>query len=618
MQDVAFQPATPADWEAQALKELRGEALQSLDHTPVAGVRMPPIVHQPGAPPHLHRVAGGWKIAHAYRHREPTAAGCEIAKDLAGGLQLVWLCRHYAEAPRGRGGVAWQTVEELGSVLAEVPLSEFSVVLEAGANGPAAAQALLALTKSRNVDPGALTGAILADPLHELACTGQLTQPLDQAFANVFELAEICAHAPNLRTIGVSAVPYHEAGATAVQEVAWALASGIEVLRRGQAAGHSIEQLAPRFVFHLALGRNLLATCAKLRAARSLWAAVVGKAGGCSAAQRMYLHASGSWRELACAEPWSNLLRATVQGVAATMGEVDSFDLPGFDSGDRPDGAFARRLARNTQLLLRDESHLAKVCDPAGHSGYVESLTQTIAREAWALVRSIESGGGMSAALLRGDVQQACITALAEQQARVARLQHAIVGINRFAVLDPPAVPEVCAPDSSSDLVDNVEPATVCQALTRQRLAAGFEVLRGQTAQGPRPKVGVVALGPLKRHKNLVQQATALLESAGFEVVDPTPAAGHTPREAVALWRQQNCSAAVLCATPEDLGEHGSALVSDLTNGSPGPLAIICIGNEPTPQPWHSQVNAWLSAGTDVLGSLSVLVELLCHAQEAN
>ncbi len=617
---------------------------------------MPPLVHKPGHPAKLVRTRSGpWSLAHAYRNSNPGAVKRAIAGDLAGGLQLVWLCRASADAPHGRGGVRWSSLAELDTILHHVDLASTKVVLEAGAAGCETAAMLAALAQSRGLDLRTLQGAIFADPLAELACTGQLGRSLEQTFVELLHLASWShAHTPNMRSIGVSASPYHEAGASAVQEVAYALATGIEILRRGVAAGQPVEQLAGQFVFQLALGRNLLTTCAKLRALRLLWGRVVARAGGSQTAQEMYLHASGSWRELACAEPWTNLLRGTVQGVAATMGEVDSLDLPGFDSGDRPDSEFARHLARNTQLLLRDEANLGRVRDPAGQSGYIEQLTTQIARAAWDVVRTVEENGGMSTALMRGEIQQTCVAALAEQQDHVSRLNLPILGINRFAVVDPPPVPDVSTDTETGDckrskpgeefhahtidelvrsamkghhfagLQDVREPAgTTCQALSRQRLAAGFEVLRTRSRayahahNGARPQIGVLALGPLRSHKQPVQQARDILESAGFQLLDPTPATGHAPEQAVARWRELGCRAAILCATPSDLAEHGDALLAGLNNGDRVPAAILCIGKQPDGvQPWHRQVTAFLAPGNNILAELTRLADLLCQPQQ--
>lgn len=209
-------------------------------------------------------------------------------------------------------------------------------------------------------------------------------------------------HAPDLRTIQVELHPYHNGGASAVQDLAFALATGVEYLRAMQARGLDVDTVAPRMQFAFSLGSPFFIEIARLRAARMLWARVVAAFGGNARSQKLRLHGRTSAWTKTRADAYNNMLRATAEAFAGVMGGCDSLHVSPFDEAIGLPDEFSRRIARNVQIILQQECNFYRLVDPAGGSAAVETLTDEIAREAWALFQRIEAQGGMAAALAAG------------------------------------------------------------------------------------------------------------------------------------------------------------------------------------------------------------------------
>jgi methylmalonyl-CoA mutase len=336
-------------------------------------------------------------VRQRHTHPDPAVTREALLADLENGATSVWL--HLGET-----GVP---VAALGQVLRGVHLELAPVVLDAGAYTQEAANALLGLIIERGQAADAL-GNLGADPLGAQARTGgPLDEPaLDQAAA----LAVRCAREfPGLRAITIDATPYHDAGGGDADELGAAVAAGVAYLRALTDAGLSVDEAFGQIEFRLAVNADQFASIAKLRAARRLWARVAEVCGpsekdhGGRAAR---LHAVTSSAMMTRRDPWVNMLRTTVAAFAAGTGGADAVTVQPFDARlGLPDG-FARRIARNTQTLLLEESSLARVVDPAGGSWYAERLTAEIAQAAWDRFIEIEKAGGLAAAVESGLVAE--------------------------------------------------------------------------------------------------------------------------------------------------------------------------------------------------------------------
>ncbi|MFJ7069912.1 methylmalonyl-CoA mutase family protein [Streptomyces sp. NPDC101115] len=440
--------------------------------------------------------AGGWDV----RQRHRTADSEAVLTDLENGVTSLWL----AVGPDG------VPVEELDRVLRDVYLDLAPIVLEAGAETAAAADELLSLYERRGVAPEAARGNLGADPLGTEARTGAAYD--GDGFAATVALARLCAESyPGVRALTVDALPYHEAGGSAAQELGCSLATGVAYLRALTGGGLSIEQALGQLEFRYAATADQFLTIAKLRAARRLWARVA-EACGAPAAGAQLQHAVTSSVMMTARDPWVNMLRTTVATLAAGVGGAESVTVQPFDHALGLPDAFARRIARNTSTILVEESHLARVIDPAGGSWYVESLTDELAQAAWEFFQEIERSGGQAAALRSGLVGDRLAATWAERSKALAKRREPITGVSEFPFLAEKPVEREPAP------------AGPVGGLPRVRRDEAFEALRARSdahlaATGARPRVYLAALGPAAAHTARLTFAANLFQAGGIEPV---------------------------------------------------------------------------------------------------
>ncbi|MCA9695233.1 MAG: hypothetical protein KC636_36980 [Myxococcales bacterium] len=416
-------------WRARAGKELGGDPLESLDHALPGGLVLHPLYTAASLPADVSPLPGrGWTIAQEYTLGQEAA----LAEDLGRGVEAAWVALDDAAAGDRSTGAG----EGLAGALAAVDPARHELYVEAGASGLPTVAAMEALLARGGRELGGLRGGVVCDPIGAMARAGGLAAPIERALDDLaLVTGRLEARAPALRSILISGVPYHEAGASAVDELALLIASGITYLRGLARRGVAVDVIAARSLLSLSVGRDLLVDVAKLRAARRLWARVVATLGG--APGSVHVHASGSGRALTREDPWVNLIRATTQAFTAVVGGARLISVKPHDAALGPSSSLARRLTGNLQTILRAEGHLGQVADPAGGSYCVEALTDQLARAAWERARAVERSGGLIAGLCEGTIQ-AAVTAQAEADARaVATRRLQITGVNHYPLLDP-------------------------------------------------------------------------------------------------------------------------------------------------------------------------------------
>lgn len=436
---------------------------------------------------------GGWDV----RQRHTTADGDAVVTDLENGVTSLWLAV-------GEGGIP---LASLGRVLEGVYLDLAPVALDAGRETGAAAEELLRLYEERDVARDAVRGNLGGDPLGHEARTGEA---LD--FAAVAGLARRCAEEyPGLRALTVDALPYHEAGGSAAQELGCSLATGVAYLRELGEAGLGVEQACAQLEFRYAATADQFLTIAKLRAARRLWARVAEVCGAPGAGAQVQ-HVVTSPVMMTRRDPWVNMLRATIATLAAGAGGADAVTVLPFDHALGLPDAFARRIARNTSTILVEESHLSRVIDPAGGSWYVERLTDELAHAGWEFFRRIEGLGGQAAALRSGRLGQDLAKTWAERSAKLAKRREPITGVSEFPHLGERPVERAAAPEPPSG------------GLPRVRRDEAYEALRARSdahlaATGSRPRIFLAALGPAAAHTARSTFAANLFQAGGIEPV---------------------------------------------------------------------------------------------------
>ncbi|HEY5145944.1 MAG TPA: methylmalonyl-CoA mutase family protein, partial [Polyangiaceae bacterium] len=460
-----------------------------------------------------------------------------------------------------------------------------------------------------------LAGTLGADPLGTLAVEGELPTSLAAALEEAAELAAwTAAHAPRLRAITVDTSGYHDAGADAATEVAVALATGVAYLRAMTAAGLTVDAAAKQLVFSFSVGRDFFVEIAKLRAARRTWSKLVAASGGDAASQAMAIHARTSRRTKSRRDPWVNLLRGTAETFSAVVGGADAITTASFDAPLGESDDFGRRIARNTQHILRHESNVHRVVDPAGGSWYVEAITDGLARRAWEKFQAIERAGGLAAVLVSGTLQAELKTALEAERKAVETRKTAITGVNEFPnvreenLARPVSVPSTTAAPKTAlsgslrfaagSLVEQARravsggarflevraaldrggPVTVAP-LERARLAEPFEALRDRAdrflaARGKRPAVFLANLGPIADHKARAAFAQNVFEAGGFLVIGND--GFDTADEAAAAFADSGADVAAVCSSDAIYAELASPAARALR--AKGATAVVLAG----------------------------------------
>ncbi|THA23957.1 methylmalonyl-CoA mutase [Streptomyces sp. RKND-216] len=508
---------------------------------------------------------GGWGV----RQRHAGADRSAVLADLENGVTSLWLSVGEDSIP----------VDALARVLDGVYLDLAPVVLDAGAAFEPAARELLRLCTERGVAEDAVRGNLGGDPLGHQARTGQET-----GFAAVTSLARQCTEQyPHLRALTVDAMPYHEAGGSAAQELGCALATGVASLRELTAAGLSAAEACAQLEFRFAATADQFLTIAKLRAARRLWARVAEVCGVPEAGAQVQ-HAVTSPVMMTRRDPWVNMLRTTVAALAAGAGGADSVTVLPFDHALGLPDAFARRIARNTSTILIEESHLARVTDPAGGSWYVEHLTDELARKGWEFFRTIERAGGQAAALRSGRLAEELSDTWQARSGRLARRREPVTGVSEFPHLD------------EKPLVRDPAPGRPAGGLPRVRRDDAYEALRARSdahlaAAGRRPRVFLATIGPAAAHTARASFASNLFQAGGIEPVTQ------------GTFRESGTTEVCLCSSDELYEEHAQAVAEELRAAG---ASHVFLAGRPGPYPG---VDTYVHAGCDAVAVLSAVLD---------
>jgi methylmalonyl-CoA mutase len=445
------------DWQAAAAKEVKGKDLtwktpEGFDIKPLYTADDAGDPGLPGFAPFTRGVRASmyagrpWTIrqyagfstaeeSNAFYRRNLAAGqkGLSVAFDLA-------THRGYdSDHPRvvgdvGKAGVAIDSVEDMKILFDGIPLDQMSVSMTMnGAVIPILAFFIVA-GEEQGVERKLLDGTIQNDILKEFMVRNTYIYPPEPSMRIVSDIiAYTSAEMPKFNSISISGYHMHEAGATAVQELAFTIADGKEYVQRAMAAGLDIDAFAGRLSFFFGIGMNFFMEVAKLRAARTLWHRVMDGLGAKDERSKMLrTHCQTSGVSLQEQDPYNNVIRTTIEAMAATLGGTQSLHTNALDEAIALPTDFSARIARNTQIVLAEESGITKVVDPLGGSYYVEALTSTLVDEAWTMIQEVDALGGMTKAVASGMPKQRIEQAAAAKQARIDRGEDVIVGVNKY------------------------------------------------------------------------------------------------------------------------------------------------------------------------------------------
>jgi methylmalonyl-CoA mutase len=452
------------DWARLAAKELGGKQAESLTWPTPEGIAVKPLYTAadleglaavdslPGFAPYLRGVRATmfanrpWTIRQYAGFSTAEESNAFYRQNLAGGqmgLSVAFdLATHRgydSDHPRvvgdvGKAGVAIDTVEDMKILFAGIPLDQVSVSMTMnGAVLPVLASFIVA-AEEQGVAADKLSGTIQNDILKEFMVRNTYIYPPGPSIRIVADIIDYTArHIPKFNSISISGYHMQEAGATAVQELAFTLADGLEYVRAALKRGLDVDDFAGRLSFFFAIGMNFFMEIAKLRAARLLWARVMRQFNPRRPDSLMLrTHCQTSGVSLTEQDPFNNVVRTAIEAMAAVLGGTQSLHTNALDEAVALPSEFSARIARNTQLILAEETGIAHVVDPLGGSYYVEALTASLADQAWALMQEVEELGGMTKAVESGMPKLRIEESAARRQAAIDRAEEVVVGVNKY------------------------------------------------------------------------------------------------------------------------------------------------------------------------------------------
>jgi len=669
-----FPSADYASWRKLAEEALKGAPFEKkLVTNTLDGFAVQPIytqTDQDDATRLIHEVLNatvepretvtGWDIRQLHTHPDPKATNAAILEDLENGATSITL-KLDAAARAGRGissaevgvdGTAIHCLADLDTALEDVYTNLATVGLDAGAAGvPAAALLAAHIANSDGADEAA--PAFNIDPIGTLASTGTLPcgaqDAVDHAASVAVELIDLF---PLATAISVNGAPYYNAGATDGQELACLLASGVTYLRALTDAGMAVDQAAGAIVFNVAIGTDFFAGIAKLRALRMMWSRVLSASGAEDAT--ITINAVSAEMALTKVDPWVNMLRTTVTSFAAGLGGADSVTCLPYDHLiGLPDG-FARRIARNTQLILQEESNVHRVIDPAGGSWFIENLTKELAKAAWSKFQSLESSGGILSALANGSLKTEIETVWNAREKRLSTRRDPLTGVSEFPNITEAKV--TCEkPDLEAIIADakarqtkfdgtvgnslnamieaaragatighmftdlyGTSAAIRVGALPAHRLAEKYEALRKRSdahkaKTGSFPQVFLANLGKVAQHTARASFARNFFGAGGIEAISNN---GFADADGVAkAFAESGAKIAVICGSDAQYAEMATDVAKALK--AKGASMVYLAGQPGDARSAYEAagIDEFVFVGADVLAICGAALDHLLGAQ---
>lgn len=433
------------------------------------------------------------------------------------------------------------------------------------------------LVKKYNRELHKIYGSVDFDPLGQFVLKGKFPVSAEVSFDQAKNMIESARHLPKFKVITVNGKYFQNAGGNIVEELAFSLAQGVNYLTQLTERGLSINEIAPRMLFQFAVGSNYFMEIAKIRAARMLWAQIVHAYGPCCDSKaKMNIHSTTSDWNKTVYDAHVNMLRTTTESMSAIIGGSDSLTVGPFNSIYEPSTEFSERIARNQQLLLKEESYLDKVVDPAAGSYYIENLTYSIIDEAWKLFLEIQEKGGFLEAFRTGFIQQIIQDSTQKRDMDIATRKEVLLGTNQYP--NPTEFKENKIEQSVFEASDCTYKNAEVETLKMYRGSQAFEELRYKTdafaKTNERPKVFMLTMGNLAMRRARSQFAGNFFSCAGYEIIDNN--GFKTVEEAARAFENANADIAVICSSDEDYADIAPKLF-DLLNDK----AIVVVAGYP-------------------------------------
>jgi methylmalonyl-CoA mutase len=645
-----FPQATREQWLKLVEGVLKGADFQkklvSRSHD---GIAIQPLYPKAeGSAPIAREQAGRWRVSQRVDHPDPAKANELAIADLEGGADALTLVTRKAPSARGFG-VGIGSLEDLDRTLDGVMLDLIHLRIDAGGHGRQMAALLLALAGRRGHKLSELSLDLGLDPVGAMAAQGRMSASWD---AMAQRMGDTLAHLNDQSFAGRAFLAdgrvYHEAGASEAQELAAVLATGLSYLRALETAGHSLDAARRSLSFLLVADADEFLTVAKLRAMRRLWAKVEQTCG--LEPRPIRLHAETAWRMTTRRDPWVNMLRTTVAAFSAGIGGADAITVLPFTAALGLPDAFARRVARNTQAILLDESNLARVADPAAGAGGFEALTDALCEKAWGLFQEIEREGGILESLKGETLQGRIATVRAQREKAVATRREPITGTSEFpnineadvTVLMPMPVttedaaqaPQPAAAGaketSFSSLVQMAERGTGLSELAgtasgplpvniaplpSMRIAEPYERLRDisdvyRAKTGTRPKVFLANLGSAADFTARATFAKNFFEAGGIEsIMNEELTDQQSLKEA---FIESKAKISCICSTDDIYKLHAPATARSLQQGGTKLIFLAGRPGEDQQELTGAGITTFIFTGCDTLKILGEALDKAC------
>ena len=623
-----FPPVTTESWEAQISADLKGK---DYDKTLVwrtnEGINVRPYYRDenlsglgfvgtlPGQFPFVrgnHKAGNNWLVRQDIEVVNINDANQKALNILTkGAASIGFIFKNCQEL----------SVDDLKQLLRGICLEKTEVNFAMTCKNMPLVKSLVAFLKDQKANPDEVTGSVNFDPIGVFTLKGKFCSNETEAFIRSKEVIESAAEYPGIQLIGVNGKNFNNAGASIVQELGFSLAIGAEYLTRLTDNGLSAGSVASRIRFNFGIGGNYFMEIAKLRAARMLWANIVKAYNPececdadcdcdekccdevCNCACKMNIHSETSLWNKTIYDPYVNLLRTETEAMSATLGGTGSLTILPFDSIYEQPTEFAERIARNQQTVLKEEAHFDKIADPAAGSYYIETLTASIADQAWKLFLEVQEKGGFIAAFRQGYVQTQVNEMAAKRIKAVATRRDNLLGVNQF-----PNYNELITDNLSSRLfeaVDQTDKDAEVETLKFYRSASQIEALRYATdsfaSKNKRPKVFMLTIGSVVFSKARAQFACNFFAVAGYEVVDNN--GFETVEEGVKAALEAKADIVVICSSDEEYTQYAPETFIQLKGA-----AIFVVAGAPacTEELKAAGIENFISVKSNLLETLTV------------
>jgi len=590
-----FPQTSEAQWKKLVETALKGGAFEKLIGKSADGLAIQPLYAQSSGPRAFKSKPGAWNVLARVDQPDFEAANLQALSDLEGGANGLHLI--FAGSPSAHGfGLPMPTKADLATLFKDIHLQHgIAIELDLSPETFDAGALIADYAAGLGIAPNLINISFGFNPLGAMARAG-----------GGYDWADVAPHfvsAVNSARKGGLSGPFvvadgrlvHDAGGSEAQELAFTLANAIANIRALEQSGIALEEARGMIGFRMASDADEFFSLAKFRALRRLWARIEAVMG--LAHQPIHIHAESAWRMITKRDPWVNLLRTSVAAFSAGLGGADSISLLPFTQAIGLPDAFARRLARNTQLILLEESNLDKVADPAAGAGGFETLTEELCLKAWAIFQQIEAQGGLYAALKAGKVQAEIAAVKAARDKNIGRRKEAITGVSEFPNIHEADVPVLAKAPAPKLLHTGTFPALVAH-----RSSEAFEALRDAAEAAPvRPTVFLANLGTVADFNARSMFAKNFYEAGGLEALGNDGFA--SADELIAAYKESGAKIACLCSSDAIYAAQAEATAKALASagahvafaGRPGELeaGLKAAG-----------VRQFIFAGCDVLETL--------------